>query len=68
MDRGDAKLADTVNQLEKEEKEDLLKYTAHWNTNSKNCYPAQVGSVFHLRLSLSFMETLPVWMRLLGNS
>uniref|UniRef100_A0A0A9YHX5 Transducin beta-like protein 3 n=2 Tax=Lygus hesperus TaxID=30085 RepID=A0A0A9YHX5_LYGHE len=42
MDRGDTKLEDTVKQLCPSEKEELLGYVSHWNTNSKTCYPAQV--------------------------
>ncbi|BET00532.1 Utp13 specific Hypothetical protein associated domain [Nesidiocoris tenuis] len=42
MDKGDARLSDTINKLNVPEKQELLNYVAHWNTNSKTCYPAQV--------------------------
>lgn len=42
MDKGDTRLSDTINKLNVPEKQELLNYVAHWNTNSKTCYPAQV--------------------------
>lgn len=38
----DVNLSDTVNDLETEQKELLLKCATTWNTNSRNCQPAQL--------------------------
>lgn len=38
----DANLADTISELRSDQKELLLKCATTWNTNSKNCQPAQL--------------------------
>lgn len=40
--RGETGLPETILQLDNYEKKQLMTCVAHWNTNSKFCYPAQV--------------------------
>ncbi|GLH04239.1 Protein Notchless [Gryllus bimaculatus] len=42
MQRGGSGLADTIKELNNEQKEKLLKCAVSWNTNSKNSQPAQL--------------------------
>lgn len=40
--KGDTGLSDAISELKEYQKEDLLKCASKWNTNSKNCQPAQL--------------------------
>ncbi|KAF5282474.1 hypothetical protein FQR65_LT14282 [Abscondita terminalis] len=40
--KGGCGLIDTIHQLRNDQKEDLLKCATEWNTNSRNCHPAQL--------------------------
>ena len=51
--KGKAELSSTLSELDDDKISKLLEFIMKWNTHSKHCYPAQVGSHLHLKKNQS---------------